>query len=147
MSLIFAWKLFQTVGISKIFDTKMCTIGQTCYQMDIFTYRLLHCATLQGKKQNGKILKLFTFGEIAMAQNDYLLVIAAERYETCRYLQRSKQLTRLYQLHPLLLRMVLIKMLFVMVLYNQDIMHIDDRVTFLLRHNEYIIDHFMLLEM
>ena len=139
MLLIFAWKLFQTVGISKIFDIKMCTIGQTCYQMDISIYRLLHCATLQGKKQNGKILKLFAFCEIAMAQNDYLLVIAAGRYETCQYLQRSKQLTRLYQLHPLLLRMVLIKMLFVMVLYNQDMMNINDRVTFLLCHNEYCL--------
>ena len=145
--MIFSCKLFQTVDISKLFDIQMCRISQTCYQIDIFIYRLLHCATLQDKKQNGRILKLFAFGEIAMAQNDYLLVIAAEGYETCRYLQRLKQLKHLYQLHALLLRMVLIEMLFASVLYNRDIMHINDHVTFLLHHNEYIIDHPLLLDM
>ena len=122
--MIFSWNLFQMVDIGKILDIKTYVIHKAGYPKDLIVKRLSHCCTFHAKNQNGKILILFTFGEIPMQQNDYLFVTATGRYEQCGHLQKSKQLKQLYQLHLLWLHMVL--MVFVIVLYNQDVMDIND---------------------
>ena len=108
MMIVFSWKLYQMAAICEIFDINTKRMNKTCYPMNIIVKRLSHCSTLQGTKQNGKILKLFAFGELMLQQNDYLLVVATGRYETCGYPQESKQLKQLYQLNLLWLCMVLI---------------------------------------